>query len=325
MDAAAAKMPHSCWILTDGKTGMEIQCLGLAEALGLEPVVKRVQITKPWRWMPATWIRDPLSTLGSKGDHLAPPWPDLLIASGRQAVAPALAVREKSAGATFLVQIQNPAVDPSRFDLVVVPEHDRLEGPNVITSKGALGRITPDRLAAAAAEFAPRYDHLPHPRIAVLVGGDSKVFRMTAGIARDLAAGLARLCKEQGAGLMITPSRRTGPRNEAILRQALAGLPAEIWNGEGTNPYFGLLGLADAVVVTGDSVNMVSEAAGTGKPVFVVDLKGRSTKFARFHQSLREAGITRPFNGRLETWDYPRLAETERIAAAIRARLATRA
>src|SRR3546814_5078500 len=91
---------------------------------------------------------------------------------------------------------------------------------------------------------------------------------------------------------MITPSRRTGARNEEILRRGLAGLPAEIWDGSGENPYFGILGLADHVIVTGDSVNMVSEAASTGKPVHVVHLpnshlRGSSAKFTRFHEALR--------------------------------------
>src|SRR3546814_9775357 len=101
---------------------------------------------------------------------------------------------------------------------------------------------------------------------------------------------------------MSTPSRRTGRRNEEILRRGRAGLPAEIWNGDGENPYFGILALADHVVVTGDSVNMVSEAASTGKPVHVVHLQGRSAKFTRFHQALVAAGIARPFTGTLEAW-----------------------
>ncbi len=300
---------------------MEVQCLGLAEALGLAPQVKRISVTKPWRWLPPGLIRQPLNTLGPKGDRLAPPWPDLLISSGRQAVAPALAIRRQAAGRTFAVHVQNPGVPADCFDLVVTPEHDRLRAANVLTTRGALGQVTPARLQAAAARFAPRYAALPCPRVAVLIGGDNKVYRMTAGITRKLTEGLARLARDQGAGLMVTPSRRTGPRNEAILRAGLEGLPADIWDGTGENPYYGLLGLADALVVTGDSVNMVSEAAGTGKPVYTVALEGRSAKFERFHDALQSAGITRPFTGALENWSYEPLAETPRVAAEIRQRL----
>src|SRR3546814_21003910 len=104
---------------------------------------------------------------------------------------------------------------------------------------------------------------------------------------------------------MSTPSRRTGRRNEEILRRALAGLPAGIWDGDGENPYFGILALADHVVVTGDSVNMVSEAASTGKPVHVVHLQGSSAKFPRFHDGLVAPGVPRPFPAPLAAWPPP--------------------
>src|SRR3546814_9903310 len=119
---------------------------------------------------------------------------------------------------------------------------------------------------------------------------------------------------------MSTPSRRTGRRNEEILRRGRAGLPAEIWDGDGENPYFGILALADHVVVTGDSVNMVSAAASTGTPVHVVHLQGSSAKFTRFHEALVSAGIPRPFTGTLEAWSYAPLDETSRVAGETRRR-----
>ena len=311
---------RTCWVVTDGKAGMEIQCLGLAEALGLKPEVKRVSVGKPWRWLPAGLIRDPLGSLGPKGDRLAPPWPDLWIASGRQTVPLTRDLRKLSGGRCFTVQIQNPAIDPAAIDLIVTPEHDRLRADNVLTTRGSLGRVTPQRLAEAAARFAPRYAQLPERRIAVLLGGDNKVFRLDAATMTQLTERLAKLARD-GWGLMITPSRRTGARNEEILRRGLAGLPAEIWDGQGENPYFGILGLADHVVVTGDSVNMVSEAASSGKPVHVAQLRGGSAKFARFHAAMQAAGISRPFTGDLAEWSYTPLDETRRIAAEIRRRL----
>ena len=314
----------TCWVVTDGKQGMEIQCLGLAEAIGLTPEVKRIQVTKPWRWLPAGLIRRPLDTLGPKGDRLTPPWPDLWIASGRQTVPLSRDMRAISGGRSFIVQVQNPVIDPACVDLVVTPDHDLLNAPNVLSTRGALGRVTPQRLAAAAEAFSGRYAHLPAPRIGVLIGGDNAVFRMTPQIMTGLTEKLARLAREEGCGLMITPSRRTGRRNEAILRKGLEGLPADIWDGRGENPYFGILGLADHLLVTGDSVNMVSEAASTGKPVHIVELQGGSAKFARFHGSLQATGVTRPFTGRLDRWHYEPLAETQRVALEIRRRIADR-
>jgi hypothetical protein len=316
--------PDACWVMTDGKAGMEVQCVGLAEALGFEPRIKRIQVTKPWRWLPPQLVPNPLGAIGPKRDSLAPPWPGVLIASGRQTVAPAMAIRRASGGATFTVQIQNPVVAPDSFDVVVAPRHDRLQGANVIETTGGLNRITEARLSAAAATFGPVFAHLPRPLVAVALGGSNRAYRFTPAIAQRLGEDLARLCRDAGAGLLVTASRRTGPKVMTMLRAALEGCAAEIWDGTGDNPYYGYLALADAFVVTGDSVNMVCEAATTGKPVYVIDLKGGSAKFAHFHQILRESGVTRSFAGRLEHWSYPPLRDTETTAAEIRRRLAAR-
>ncbi len=324
-DAPNSGLPDACWVMTDGKAGMEVQCLGLAEALGFEPRIKRIQVTKPWRWLPPRWVPNPLGAIGPKGDSLEPPWPEVLIASGRQTVAPSMAIRRAAGGRTFTVQIQNPVVRPAAFDVVVAPRHDRLSGPNVIETVGGLNRVTEARLRAAAATFGPAFAQLPRPLIAVVLGGSNRVYRFTRAITQRLAEDLARLCQAEGAGLLITASRRTDPSLVTLLRDSLNGCPAEIWDGVGDNPYFGYLALAEAFVVTGDSVNMVCEAATTGKPVYVVDLAGGSAKFARFHQTLRETGATRPFAGRLEQWSYPPLRDTEISAAEIQRRLAARA
>jgi len=179
------------------------------------------------------------------------------------------------------------------------------------------------RLAAAAAEFGPSLAHLPRPLIAVLLGGPNRVYRWTDAVLDRLADDLARLCREDGCGLAVSASRRTGAQAFARLRARLAGLPAVFWSeGDGPNPYFGWLALADAIVATADSVNMVSEACSTGKPVFVAPLAGGSEKFRRFHQRLGEAGMVRPFAGRLERWTYAPLDETRRVADEIARRLA---
>jgi mitochondrial fission protein ELM1 len=310
-----------CWVLSDGKAGTEVQSLGLAEALGFEPEIKRIAVRAPWRWLPpGLWIQ-PLRSLAPDGAPLAPPWPEVLIASGRLTAAPALAVRRAGRGGCFTIQIQDPKVAPRRFDLVVAPRHDRLSGANVVSMLGALHRVTPRRLAEAAARHGPDLAYLPRPRVAVLIGGTSRAYRMTPLGARRLGAQLASLARDQGAGLMITVSRRTEAANEAALRAALEGVPAAFWDGRGANPYLGYLALADALIVTADSVTMISEAAATGRPVHVAALEGGSAKFRRFHAAMREAGITRPFAGRIEAWSYARLDETGRIAAEVKRRL----
>jgi uncharacterized protein len=330
MSATAVELAgKSVWIMTDGKPGMENQCLGLAEELvalgGAPPVVKRLSPRFPWSALPPQFWLSPLSTPattdGRKAGPLVPPWPDILIATGRQTVAPALAIKRASGGATFCVQIQNPAWRREAFDLLAIPKHDGVSGDNVIETFGALHRVTPGRIRAEAEKFRGMLSHLPRPLIAVLIGGSNKQYRMTEAVTQRLAANLRRLCTEHGAGLAVTASRRTGTENEKHLRAALDDASCWFWDGSGDNPYFGLLGLADAVVVTADSVSMVSEACATGKPVHVIELDGGSAKFARFHEGLRAAGITRPFDGSLERWTYDAPDDTARVAAEIVHRL----
>jgi uncharacterized protein len=116
----------------------------------------------------------------------------------------------------------------------------------------------------------------------------------------------------------VTPSRRTAPEAIAALSRTISDVPNYVWNKEGENPYFALLGFADAIVVTQDSVNMVTEAAGTGKPVYVLRLRGRSRRNARFHALMQAAGATRPFDGRLESWSYAPINDTDVVANVIR-------
>ncbi|OUS16285.1 hypothetical protein A9Q97_02360, partial [Rhodospirillales bacterium 47_12_T64] len=241
-------------------------------------------------------------------------WPDVVIACGRQAAAFNAIVRKKSGGKSFCIQVQDPKISPSRYDLVITPEHDTLRGENVLTSTGGFNRVTAERLLQETAKLKPRITDLPRPLITVLIGGKSKAYDLTEPVMQKLGAQLKNLHDEIGCGFLVTTSRRTGATNEAILKQHLTGLPAFIWDGTGDNPYFGFLGSAEAIVVTSDSVNMVTEAASTGKPVFIVELEGGNKKFTRFHQQLKQKGITRPFSGSLASWPYPPLNETKRLA-----------
>ncbi len=314
----------TCWTLTEGHAGMESQCRGLAEALGVTPERKRARPRAPWIWLPTGCWPRPLAAPAPGSDALAPPWPDVLISCGRRSVDIALAIRRASGGRTFAVHIQDPHVRPSRFDLVVAPRHDGLTGPNVVVTAGAVHPVTPEKLAAAAGRFGPALAHLPRPLVAVLVGGSNRSYRLTPAVTAALAERLVELCRAEGAGLAVTPSRRTGRENERELRRRLAGVPSVVWDGSGENPYLGYLALADAIVVTCDSVSMVSEAIATGKPVYVVDIEGGSRRLRRFHEMLRADGITRPFDGRLDRWDYAPPDDTARAAEAIRRGLAAR-
>jgi mitochondrial fission protein ELM1 len=310
------------WILHDGKVGLRNQVMGVAEAVGLPFQEKRLETRYPWKLLPPSLWFNARHAPGRGGDRLLPPWPRLVIAAGGRAAAPALAVRDAAQGRCLVVQIQDPKIAPRRFDLMLMPEHDKVRGPNVMVTRGAVHRVTAAKLMQAAELWRPRLAHLPSPRVAVLIGGAGAYEFMPehmVELARDLA-GLAKA----GAGLMVTPSRRTGAAAEAVLRATLSGLPAEIWDGSGDNPYFGYLALADHILATSDSVSMITEASATGKPVHILPLAGGSAKFQRFHTAMEAAGVTRVFNGRLDEWSYPRRDDTEAAGARIRTLLEER-
>jgi len=309
-------MPAIIWAVHDGKIGMANQTLGLAEAVApaLQAIVveKSLVLRAPWRWLPPhAWVA-PLAALDPRGDRLVPPWPDMLISCGRLVTAPARAAKRASGGRIFWIQVQDPGFARRDADLIVMPRHDGDGGANAFVTVGAVHRVTPARLADGANRFGPSLAHLKRPLVAVLLGGDNRVYRLTPARLSALIGQLTALTK-QGFGLAITTSRRSGAEVATQLRQALPD--AFIWSGAGDNPYFGLLALADVLVVTADSVNMVSEAATTGKPVHIVELDGSSTKFARFHAAMREANATRPFTGMIERWSYAPLDDTARAAA----------
>jgi hypothetical protein len=159
---------------------------------------------------------------------------------------------------------------------------------------------------------------LPRPILGVLIGGANRSYRVGLDRLAGVADSIAGVLRADGGSAVVTPSRRTGSAGIALLRERLAGLPVEVWDGSGENPYYAYLAVADALLVTADSVSMVSEAAATGKPVHIAELEGGDAKFARFHAGMREAGITRPFAGRIESWSYVPPDDTEQAGVLLR-------
>ncbi len=307
----------TCWVASDGKIGIDNQCIGLAESLGLSPEVRHAELRFPWK-QGFPYAPLPLGTASfTPVNVLVPPWPDLLITGGRTGAAISLFVKHASKGRTVTVQVQNPHMAPGKFDVLVVGEHDGLEeSGNVVTIKGALNRVTDAKIAEGMAKF-PQLAALPGPRVAVLLGGTNRCYTFEKADAERLAGQLSALA-QAGYSIMATASRRTGAENEALLRAALTAPNTWLWDNAGENPYFAMLGYADAILPTADSISMVSEAGTTGKPVYVVPLSGGDAKFRAFHEVLRQAGVTRPFAGKIETWNYVALDDTRKAASVIR-------
>jgi mitochondrial fission protein ELM1 len=305
--------------MTQGEAGMVSQALGLAEALGFNrPEIKKIALRWPWTWAPNWPV---LASTAALREPLSGPWPDVLITCGRKAAFASLAIGRQSP-ATKRIHIQNPHAGVAAYDLVIVPEHDGLNGPNVLVSRAALHRVTGAKLREGRAAFEPILAHLPRPLVAVLLGGSNRNYRLTPEWAAAFAQKLVAMHQASGCGFAITPSRRTDPAALAAFKTALGDLPgAVVWDGAGANPFFGYLGSADAVIVTCESISMISEACATGAAVLLARLPGKSARFEKFFAKLERMGLVRWFSGKLELWENSRLDDMDRIASQVRQRI----
>jgi mitochondrial fission protein ELM1 len=296
-----------------------VQSHGIFDAMGLRYTVKRVDPRGLWRVLSPYGPVSPAERFGTPASQFHPPWPDFAIAVGRLTTPYLRALRRLAGRQTYTVILQDPKVGAGAADLYWVPEHDTLRGPNVITTLTSPHGFTPSRIAELRRSMPTEITALPTPRVAVMLGGPNGDYRYTPATLEHLVSGLRSLA-ELGAGLMITPSRRTPADISAFVRAATEDLRRLFWGGTGDNPYPHFLAHADALVAPADSVNMVGEACATGKPVYVLEPEGGSAKFGRYHAALRRHGATRPLPARLErleTWTYTPLNTAETIAAEI--------
>ncbi len=309
------------WIITEGIAGTQNQCIGVVEALGLTPFIHKVILREPWKTLSPYLGLESYFTFNSCNFIPIPPWPDLLVCSGRKSIAAARYIKRKSPE-TFVAILQDPRVRSSAFDLIAVHDHDPTRGKNIITTTGAPNRINIAKLEQAKAEFSEFEFKFKKPRVAILIGGSNKIYTLNTQIMDRFIADLACLSKD--FSLMITASRRTGEDNLNRLQQGLAHTDAFIWDNSGPNPYFAFLAYADYIIVTADSVSMLSEAATTGKPVYMLPLEGRSKRFTRFYKSLEDQNCMKVFEGKLEKWNYTPLNESYKVAQAIKTALITK-
>jgi len=312
----------SAWIITDGKAGMDVQARGVADALGLAYVMKHVAPRGLWRavapWGPVA----PSESFGEAGSAFAPPWPQVAMATGRASIPYIRRLRRLAGLATYTVVLQDPKTGPNTADLIWVPAHDRRRGSNVITTVTAPHSFTSERLAELRASPPREIADLPHPRVAVVLGGKNGVYRFKDADDDRLRGALASI-GALGASFMVTPSRRSHQRLIRAAESGTEGRPRVVWDMSGPNPYPQFLACADWLVVTADSVNMTGEACATGRPVWVFHPSQGSPKFRRFHEALRELGATRPLPATvaaLDGWSYPPIDASSVIAREVERR-----
>ena len=268
-----SKQPRA-WLLIGHKAGDNAQLLALAEALGWQFETRRMRY-RPWELLTTLLSGASLAGINrGQSSPLAPPWPDLVITAGRRNESVARWIHRQSAGATRLVQIGRPWAALDQFDLIITtPQYQLPERPIILHNSLPLHGITPARLAQAASDWAPRLEHLPRPWIGVLIGGDSGPFVFTPQKGARLGRLVNKLATRDGGSLLITDSARTPTAAFDAFAQQLQA-PAWIFRwtaGARDNPYHAYLGLADTLVVTGESMSMMTEASATGKPLYIFD------------------------------------------------------
>ena len=313
---------RSCWIITDGKTGMDVQCIGIAEAMRVRYEMKHVTPKGLYGTLAPYGPVDPKERFAAPGTPFAPPFPAVAIATGRASIPYIRALGRRAGLATYRVVLQDPKTRAGIADLIWVPEHDRRRGPNVIRTLTAPHGYSAERLAELRAKLPQWITSLPSPRVTVVLGGKNAVYRFT-NADDDRLQRILKSFADLGASFLVTPSRRTHKRLIAAVETATSGRPRIIWDGTGDNPYPAMLAGADLLVVTADSVNMTGEACATGRPVYVFEPSGGSPKFRRFHEALRRHGATRLLSeplGRIEHWTYAPLDSALTIAAEIEQR-----
>jgi uncharacterized protein len=311
----------SCWVISDGAAGNARQAIALADALGLVPRVIDLQLGHPWDWLaPRLAIAAGYRMQDRNGLPIAAPWPDIAIGCGRRAALLTRCLRDWSAGHSFTVQILDPRIAASRFDVIVTPLHDGLVADNVIPTRGALNPVDDAWLADARREF-DALGQFPEPRTAVLIGASNAALDLDDAYFDALSCALRKRHSSQGGSFLVSTSRRTPRERVRALREQLSQLPGVFWGGleDGKNPYAGFLAWADRIIVSADSVNMISEACATGKPVHAFALQIPSGKLGTFHRALIDSGQLSAIDDGSSVATEP-LRESARVAELIRTR-----
>ena len=316
-------VPGECWVITDSAAGNQRQALALAEHLGMPSRHLLLEPRAPWSWLAPRLIAGGRMALpAAQRAWFAPPWPTVAIGCGRAAALFTRMLRPLSRGQCHTVQILDPRLDPGLWDTVIAPRHDGLEGTNVLRPLGSLNPVDHEWLADGR-DACPQFDELPQPRVGVLLGGTRRGIVLDADYARELAMRLLERQREERGSLLVLASRRTPAVLIETFRPMLKGIPGLLWAGhdDGPNPYPGVLGWADRLVVTPDSVNMLSEACAVGCPVQTFVNAPLPPRLLRFHEALREAGLLHDVDARSLAAQIP-LRETAQIARLVRARIA---
>ena len=306
-------------LLTEGYHGMISQVEGLAKALNADFQHRIVRLNWLWNYIPPKL--SPVSRLILKdGQYITENEKfDLVISCGRKSVIPSIFIKKKNKK-IFTIHIQDPKVRFNNFDLIVAPEHDELKGENIITSKGAIHYITRLEIEKARSYLLDKIQN--EKIVSLILGGPNKYYNFSNEELTNIFGEIKSSFISQGYKAIIIPSMRTPKR---IIDLAITEFLTDgfVVNSVDKQAYLSSLAIANSIVVTCDSTSMISEAATSGKPIFVAHMqpKRNNYRFKRFYKLFRELGVIKNLGEKVENWTYDSFNEAERIATIINSRL----
>ena len=305
-------------LLTEGMHGMISQVEGLAKALDIDFTHHKVELNHVWKFVPPNL--SPISQhVFKKIDHDDF---DVIISCGRKSVIPSIYLKSTTNKKVFNIHIQDPKVDLNHFDFIVAPEHDEINGQNVINTKGAIHYLTENEISENK-DYLNSFIKRDERKIWTLIlGGPTKYYDYSTKNMKHIFTSLYKLLKKHDFQLVVIPSMRT-PINTIHYTREFFGNNHTIIMDVDKKAYLSALAISENIVVTCDSSSMISEAALTGKPIYIASILPRKNdkRFQRFRNLFRELNITRNLGEEVENWNYEKLDETNRVANIIKQKI----
>ena len=304
-------------LLTEGLHGMISQVEGLAKALDLDYFHEKIELNSPWNLFPPSFT--PLKKFIFK-NQISKEY-DVIISCGRKSVIPSIVLKKNSNKKVVNIHIQNPRVSLQNFDFVVVPDHDSIDGPNVLISKGAIHYLTINEINNAKNYLINKIEN-EKDVITLILGGPTKYYSYSKEHISQIFSKINKQIIQKNLQLILIPSNRT-PEKIIQFAKKYFNKNSLIVDTVDKQAYLSSLSLAKYIIVTCDSSSMISEAALTEKPIYVamIPASRRDKRFQKFRSLLESMKIIRKLEDEIDTWSYEKLDETNRIARLIKEKL----
>ena len=303
-------------LLTEGMHGMISQVEGLAKALDLEFIHEKIELNNFWQLIPPKLTPVKSFVFRNNIDKKF----DIIISCGRKSVIPSIFLKQKYGNKVMNIHIQDPKVSLQNFDFIVAPEHDGLNGKNVLTSKGAIHYLRNNELEENVNYLKPRLNK--EKIVSLIIGGPTKYYKYDDITINDIFLKIKNNFISKNFQLILIPSMRT-PKN--IIEKAKDYFDDNqiIITDVDKKAYMSALKLASYIVVTCDSTSMISEAAITGKPIYVAQMTTSRTnkRFKKFFELFKSLNIIKDLDNSLNEWNYDKLNETDRISRYIKEKI----